>query len=196
LNGHARPLAVPRRRAPDQALANQPCLGGADLGLADIPAGTALFRLFGPEIERPPVPNVEAWFARLQERPASCEHVMAPFDGLKGKLDHQRMAMTDLRICFVGDSFVNGTGYDEALMRALSAKRTNKAMADFVRRMAEAGKAPKIILVAVARKLLFYAHAVVRTRNPFQPFHKATFATASQAGALTRSCRTLEAGAT
>jgi len=55
-------------------------------------------------------------------------------------------------------------------MCALSAKRNNKALADFVRRMADTGKAPKVILVAVARKLLVYAHAVIRTQKPFQPF--------------------------
>ena len=54
-------------------------------------------------------------------------------------------------------------------MCALSAKRNNKALADFVRRMTDAGKAPKVILVAVARKLLVYAHAVIRTQRPFQP---------------------------
>ena len=52
-------------------------------------------------------------------------------------------------------------------MCALSAKRTNKALADFVRRMTAAGKPPKVILVAVARKLLVYAHAVIRTQKPF-----------------------------
>jgi len=55
-------------------------------------------------------------------------------------------------------------------MCALSAKRANKAMAAFVQRMTAAGKPPKVILVAVARKLLVYAHAVVRTQKPFQPF--------------------------
>jgi len=55
-------------------------------------------------------------------------------------------------------------------MCALSAKRNNKALADFVRRMTDARKAPKVILVAVARKLLVYAHAVIRTQKPFQPF--------------------------
>ena len=53
-------------------------------------------------------------------------------------------------------------------MCALSAKRTNKALAAFVQRMTDAGKPPKVILVAVARKLLVYAHAVVRTQKPFQ----------------------------
>ncbi len=55
-------------------------------------------------------------------------------------------------------------------MCALSAKRTNKALAAFVQRMTAAGKPPKVILVAVARKLLVYAHAVVRPQKPFQPF--------------------------
>ena len=55
-------------------------------------------------------------------------------------------------------------------MCALSAKRTNKALTAFVQRMIAAGKPPKVILVAVARKLLVYAHAVVRTQKPFQPF--------------------------
>ena len=54
-------------------------------------------------------------------------------------------------------------------MCALSAKRANEALAGFVRRMTAAGKSPKVILVAVARKLLVYAHAVVRTQKPFTP---------------------------
>jgi transposase len=54
-------------------------------------------------------------------------------------------------------------------MCALSAKRTNKALAGFVDRMVAAGKPSKVVLVAVARKLLVYAHAVVRTQKPFTP---------------------------
>jgi transposase len=54
-------------------------------------------------------------------------------------------------------------------MCALSAKRTNKALAGFVQRMVAAGKPTTVVLVAVARKLLVYAHAVVRTQQPFQP---------------------------
>jgi transposase len=52
-------------------------------------------------------------------------------------------------------------------MCALSAKRTNRMLAGFVQRMATTGKPPKVILVAVARKLLVYAHAVIRTQKPF-----------------------------
>ncbi|MGI4793080.1 MAG: IS110 family transposase [Janthinobacterium lividum] len=52
-------------------------------------------------------------------------------------------------------------------MCALSSKRHNPALLDFVRRMTAAGKPPKVILLAVARKLLVFAHAIVRTQKPF-----------------------------
>ena len=54
----------------DRILADRPFLCGDSLTLADIPAGTSLYRYFGIDIERPSVPNVEAWYRRLQERPA------------------------------------------------------------------------------------------------------------------------------
>lgn len=40
------------------------------------------------KIERPVLHNVEAWYRRLQERPAYREHVMVPFDELKGRLNY------------------------------------------------------------------------------------------------------------
>ena len=71
----------------DQALRGRQYLGGAAIGLADISAGTALYRYFELDIERPSVPNVEAWYRRLQERPAYRARVMLPFDELRGRLD-------------------------------------------------------------------------------------------------------------
>jgi glutathione S-transferase len=71
----------------DRILSNQPYLGGTTMTLADIPAGTTLYRYFELEIERPSLPNVEAWYKRLQERPAYREHVMVSFEDLKGKLE-------------------------------------------------------------------------------------------------------------
>ena len=56
--------------------------------LADIPAGTTLYRYFELDIPRPAIPNVEAWYARLQARPAYREHVMIPFGELFGRLDY------------------------------------------------------------------------------------------------------------
>ncbi|HEY4254665.1 MAG TPA: glutathione S-transferase [Roseomonas sp.] len=72
----------------DRILADRPYLSGGELGLADIPAGTALYRYFGLEIDRPGVPKVEAWYARLQGLPAYRKHVMVDFTDLKGKLDY------------------------------------------------------------------------------------------------------------
>lgn len=72
----------------DRALDGRPWLGGGRFGLADIPAGTNLFRYFGIPIERPRVPNVERWYRRLCERPAYREHVMLPFDHMFGRLSY------------------------------------------------------------------------------------------------------------
>lgn len=69
----------------EAALEGRPYLGGERLGLADIPVGTHLYRFFGMDLERPHLPRVEAWYERLSERPAYREHVMIPFQDLKGK---------------------------------------------------------------------------------------------------------------
>ncbi len=70
----------------DQVLEGRRYLLGDAPTLADIPAGTALYRYFELDIERPAVPNVEAWYQRLQERPAYRTHVMLPFEELRGRL--------------------------------------------------------------------------------------------------------------
>jgi len=59
---------------------------GDTLTLADIAIGTHLFRYFNLEISRPSLPNVQRWYASLQERPAYREHVMLPFNELYGRL--------------------------------------------------------------------------------------------------------------
>ena len=61
---------------------------GDRLTLADIPIGTHLYRYFNLEIERPSVPNLHAWYHRLQERPAYRAHVMVPFSDLRGRLEY------------------------------------------------------------------------------------------------------------
>jgi glutathione S-transferase len=70
----------------DRMLEGRAFLLGDALTLADIPAGTVLYRYFELEIARPAVPNVAAWYRRLQERPAYRTHVMRPFEELRGKL--------------------------------------------------------------------------------------------------------------
>lgn len=72
----------------DDVLADREFLCGDALSLGDIPAGTSLYRYFNLDIERPSLPTVEAWYGRLQERPAYREHVMVPFSELRGRLSY------------------------------------------------------------------------------------------------------------
>ena len=51
---------------------------GDIFSMADIPLGCAVYRWYAYQIERPASPNIEAWYERLQERPAFREHVMLP----------------------------------------------------------------------------------------------------------------------
>jgi transposase len=54
-------------------------------------------------------------------------------------------------------------------MAALSARRYNPALKALADRLTAAGKKPKVVLVAVARKLLVIANALIRTRTPWDP---------------------------
>ncbi len=72
----------------DTHLVRQGYLAGDRLTMADVPAGTSLYRYFELEIDRPAVPNVEAWYGRLSGRPAYRQHVMVPFDDLRGRLEY------------------------------------------------------------------------------------------------------------
>lgn len=71
----------------DRHLETNLYLGGDSFTMADIPAGTILFRYYEMDVPRGILPCVEAWYGRLQQRPAFREHIMVPFDELKGRLD-------------------------------------------------------------------------------------------------------------
>ncbi len=49
---------------------------------------------------------------------------------------------------------------------SLSSRRRNPALSGFVQPMVAAGKPPKVILLGIARKLLVFAHTIVRTQKP------------------------------
>jgi glutathione S-transferase len=70
----------------DRVLEGRRSLLGDAPTLADIPAGTSLYRYFALDIERPAVRSVEAWHRRLQERPACRGNVMLAFEALRGRL--------------------------------------------------------------------------------------------------------------
>ncbi|WP_282610327.1 glutathione S-transferase family protein [Pelagibius sp. Alg239-R121] len=69
----------------DKLIAGREYLVGDSLSLSDIPAGTTLYRYFEMEILRPSLPNIEAWYTRLQKSQAYRDHVMVPFDELFGR---------------------------------------------------------------------------------------------------------------
>ncbi len=54
--------------------------------MGDVPVATSLFRYFEMGIDVPALPNVRAWYERLAERPAYREHIMIPFEELRGKM--------------------------------------------------------------------------------------------------------------
>jgi glutathione S-transferase len=62
----------------DKVLATRKFLAGDQLTIGDIPIGAATFRFFNLPIERAKLPNVEAWYARLTERPAYRKNCMNP----------------------------------------------------------------------------------------------------------------------
>ena len=74
---HARELAK-IMQVVEVTLADRPYLMGTDFTLADIPLGIVTYRWFVLDIERPPMPNIEAWYDRLSSRPAFREWIFPP----------------------------------------------------------------------------------------------------------------------
>lgn len=66
-------------RVLDKHLANKPFVLGNRLTMADIPIGALVHRYLNLEINRPELPNINAWYRRLSVRPAYQEHVMFEF---------------------------------------------------------------------------------------------------------------------
>ncbi|WP_223470637.1 MULTISPECIES: glutathione S-transferase family protein [unclassified Pseudomonas] len=60
----------------EQTLSEQPYLSGAEIGMGDIPLGSFIYAWFEMPIQRAALPNVQAWYARLQQRPAYRKAVM------------------------------------------------------------------------------------------------------------------------
>jgi glutathione S-transferase len=62
----------------DGHLADRPFVAGERLTMGDIPVGAAYYRYRHLPIERPDLPNLEAWYERLAERAPYRTHVMLP----------------------------------------------------------------------------------------------------------------------
>lgn len=53
----------------DQALSEKPYLSGDEIGMGDIPLGSFIYAWFEMPLERPSMPNLDAWYERLKLRP-------------------------------------------------------------------------------------------------------------------------------
>lgn len=69
--------AVPVWQIADRRLEASDWLGGSRFTMADIPLGVLARRWFELAVDRPAMPALEAWYARLRERPAFAEHILA-----------------------------------------------------------------------------------------------------------------------
>jgi glutathione S-transferase len=63
----------------DAHLAREDYVAGADFTVGDVALGPTIYRWLHMEIERPEMPNLEAWHDRLTTRPAYQKNVMVPF---------------------------------------------------------------------------------------------------------------------
>ena len=59
-------------------LSDRAFVTGNDLTMGDIPVGAACYRYHELAIERPELPHIQAWLARLKSRDAFRTHVMIP----------------------------------------------------------------------------------------------------------------------
>lgn len=62
----------------DAHLSERSFVAGERLTMGDIPVGCACYRYLALDIERPPLPNLEAWYERLMAGEAFRTHVMIP----------------------------------------------------------------------------------------------------------------------
>ena len=69
----------------DARLGAGPYLNGDALCFADIMVGHVLYRYMTLDFPRAETPNLDAYYARLTQRPAYAEHVMVSYDSLRAE---------------------------------------------------------------------------------------------------------------
>ncbi len=62
----------------EQCLEGKTYLAGDAFSIGDIPVGVSAYRWFAMDIRRPKQPGLEAWYARLLERPAFRKRIVQP----------------------------------------------------------------------------------------------------------------------
>ena len=67
----------------DRHLATRDFVSGGGFTAGDIPVGALCYRYYSIDIARPALPNVEAWYERLQERAAFRDIIMTSYESLR-----------------------------------------------------------------------------------------------------------------
>lgn len=75
--------AILDRRLGTRDLAGGGYVGGGSFTAGDIPLGALCYRYYSIDIVRPALPNVEAWYERLQERAPFRDVIMTSFESLR-----------------------------------------------------------------------------------------------------------------
>lgn len=73
-------------RIMEERLGQVPYLAGQRLTYADIVAGASMYRWMTMPIDRPAMPNLEAWYGRLNEREAFRKAIRVSYEELVGRL--------------------------------------------------------------------------------------------------------------
>jgi transposase len=141
-------------------------LEGLDTDLSDAIQNSAVWRVNDDLLQS--IPGVgrvvsRALLAELPELGRLSREQIAALAGV-APMNRDSGKWSGKRAVCGGRSHVRGALY----MAALSAKRFNPALRAFAQRLAEKGKAAKVILVAVARKLLVMANAILRNQLPWE----------------------------
>jgi glutathione S-transferase len=69
----------------DERLGEGPYLADQTFTFADLSPGHILYRYYNVPFARPATPGLDAYWQRLQERPAFAKHAMKSFESLRGK---------------------------------------------------------------------------------------------------------------
>ena len=141
-------------------------LEGLDTDLSDAIQGSPVWRVNDDLLQS--IPGVgrvvsRALMAELPELGRLSREQIAALAGL-APMNRDSGTWSGKRAVCGGRSHVRSALY----MAALSAKRWNPALREFATRLKEKGKAAKVILVAVARKLLVIANAILRSQQPWE----------------------------
>ena len=68
----------PQFQVLEQGLDDKDYVAGKSFTMGDIVVGVNVYRWYALDVKRPSLPRVEAYYARLQQRPAFQKHIMKP----------------------------------------------------------------------------------------------------------------------